>query len=92
MNERDLEIIIDNRNLQLGQLGALLERSALGIRLLADTWAHFGGEFIHSNHCWKRTESVGWNGRDAVLECECGLFDLEEAIETLCKIASDANA
>jgi len=65
---------------------ALLDRAALGIRLLSDTWAHFGGELNHSSHCWI------WNGNEteAVLECECGLSDLEESIENLCRIASEA--
>jgi hypothetical protein len=62
----------------------LLEQAALGIRLLADTWAHFGGELNHSSHCWIYSESA------TVLECECGLSDLEEAIENLCRIASEA--
>lgn len=72
-------------------MSELLEQAALGIRLLADTWAHFGGELNHSSHCFLRTPASGWApGRDAVLECECGLSDLEEAIENLCRIASEA--
>ena len=62
----------------------LLDRAALGIRLLSDTWEHFGGELNHSSHCWITRAGV------TECECECGLFDLEEAIENLCRIANEA--